>query len=115
MNHKLSLALAISAVLWATTAHCALEIVEDAYEVEASRVLLPGSEFGQVIIRECTSCDATVLNVNGQTTYSVMPDAGPVSLDALRTAAEGTRDALICVFYRPESRTVTRIVLSFGH
>lgn len=98
---------------WMTAANAALIIKEDAFELDISDVSLPADRNGEIVIRQCEEldCDTTRLSVNPETTYHLGFDSASTTLDAIKQAA-AARDQPIYIFYRPESETVTRIVLS---
>ena len=89
-------------------------MLERAYELRRDQVVsLPRSASGQIAIRKCAECDAIVLRVNSNTRYYSRPSPVALSLaDWLAADAESSkRDGFVYVFYRPEDRFVTRIVL----
>ena len=117
MKTRFAITLVATAMALASaTATATLKNVENAYESDAAHVLLPSSGGGQVIIRACPGCKAVVLRVNRDTAYLTGSPSAPVSLAALRAAADadGADHRLLTVFYNIESGVVTRIVLGAG-
>ena len=113
--NRLWLVMAAVTVLWSGAARPTLINVENAYETDAAHVRLPDDEHGQVTIRDCASCKAIILQVNRDTRYLVSASAPAVSLEQLRKAAAGAGGRLMIVFYKLDSKVVTRIVLGGAH
>lgn len=118
MSTRTSLIVAAAVLaLWSAGASADWKNVENAYESDTAHVSLPGNAGGQVVIRECSSCDPVVLRVNNQTAYFLgRVSSPPVSLAALRkaAAADPAGSRMLTVFYSLESNVVTRIVLGAG-
>lgn len=98
---------------WLVTAGAALVIDEEALELDISAVRLPADTSGEIVIRECAAmeCETTRLAVDQFTTYHLGFTAGSTTLDGLKRAA-AAEDQAIYIFYRAETETVTRIVLT---
>ena len=113
INRTTCFALIATLLTWSGMATAALDIVEDAYELDISDVQLPASSAGQVVIRQCdaNNCDVQQLSVDQNTTYHVGESTAAVPLSDFRQAATGI-NKLIYVFYSVVTETVTRIVLS---
>ena len=92
----------------------ALRVIEAALELDPASVRLPQHEAGQLVVRECASCDPLILRVDASTTYHIGVSSPAISLRQLldEAAARRTKPAGIYVFYLPEAKTVTRVILS---
>jgi hypothetical protein len=118
MNRKRLATLAVIALAWAGSAQGALERIEEAYELTLQQVRLPAHAAGQVVVSKCATCEVIVLRVDGATSYHVGNAASAVSLSDLLAAVdllEHTQVEPILVFYQPENKVVTRIVLGGGN
>lgn len=84
---------------------------EDAYEVEADFIQLPGGIAGSVIVRECATCEVHTLRVNAQTRYLV--NESPTTLDRLKARHKNAKaeEAIYVVAYDIETKYVTWISL----
>jgi hypothetical protein len=106
--------LALAAALWSLSGQGALRVIEAALELDPASVRLPRHEAGQLVVRECSSCDVLILRVDAGTTYHIGVSSPAISLQQLLDEAAARRKKLagIYVFYRPEAKTVTRVILS---
>ena len=85
---------------------------EEAYEVRATTVTLPSSEFGSLILRTCDDCESVTLRVDGDTRYIVAGRAMPLTeFRALMRELPGKQDMAVTVLYRPGDRRVTRVLV----
>lgn len=100
---------------WSAGAIAELKNLENAYESDPSRVVLPSGVNGQVVVSPCSGCSPVVLRVNNATIYRIGGSkAPPVKLEELRlaAAADGAKRRLLTVYYDIESNVATRIVLN---
>ena len=95
------------------TAGAALIIDEEAFELDISAVRLPANTSGEIVIRECAAmeCETTRLAVDQFTTYHLGFASGSTTLDGLKRVS-AAEDQAIYIFYRADTETVTRIVLT---
>jgi len=117
MKIKLILLSGALILIFANSVYGTLVQLEDAYELSMNQVRLPRHDGGQLVVRECPTCDATVLRIDKRTRYYLGRARTPVPLDDLLTAAHalGTRkDNAVYVFFQPEEKIVTRIILDDG-
>lgn len=109
-----AIAAVLSGVLSAGALEAALEIVEEAHEVELARIELPTHALGQVGFPPCARCERIRLRVDEATRYVLAGAPGAVTLESFRDEAArraGTPDNVVYVIYDVESRVVTRLVL----
>ena len=96
----------------------ALDKVEDVLELELSDVRLPAHEVDQVTVHQCDECSALILHATSDTVYRIGGfDAPKVSLQDFKAAIRKTRrksEVLVYVGYAPDTKNVTRIVVSSG-
>ncbi len=83
--------------------------IEDAYEVASGDVIPPRDAVGHLILKPCDDCDSVVLNVNARSQAFVGSDE--VSFRELQEAATEASESPMYVFYTPDDKTVTRVVL----
>lgn len=98
-------------------ARAALEIVEEAYELSLTQVLIPADERGSVVIRACDTCASLRLQVDARTMYYLAYRTPPVSLAEMNRVLANVsdrRNTSVFVMYEPESLVVTRIVLGLA-
>jgi hypothetical protein len=112
MNRSFWIAFAAAAALWSTGAQSTVKNVENAYEITVSQMLLPDAANGQVIIRRCSSCAAVLLRTDAATAYQLGARFKPVSLADFRAAAKKDGNQMVVVYYRLDSKVVTRMVLA---
>ncbi len=103
----------LAAVLGAITSASAvagprLGTVEECLESGTDLVALPGVPGGTLSARECTTCSSMRLTFDAGTRYFIGKEAVPYAL--LREAA-GKRNLRLYVFYRPDTRVLTRLRL----
>lgn len=100
--------------LLAAPAMAALQALEQAVELRLDQVTLPGGPGSQMPVRRCADCPTMMLQVTAATTYYVSPSRTAVSLQELKDAAAGStprQKTFLNVFFDPETRRVTRLVL----
>lgn len=123
MQHKsLNLLLALFMLIaiiftWAMTAQAALEIVEDAFEVTPRQIEWPTYDEGRLVVRPCSGCEAVALTVSDQTGYYLGFDSPRLSRQELiskATTGGNSENSFVYLFYRPENKQVTRVVLDLG-
>lgn len=99
------------------TARAALEIVEEAFEVTPRQIEWPTYDEGRLVVRPCSGCEAVALTVSDQTGYYDGFNSPRLSRQELiRKATSGGnfQNSMVYLFYRPEDRQVTRVVLDQG-
>jgi len=85
-----------------------LKTVEECVESGTDLVALPGTASGPILARECRGCTSVRLEFDGRTRYFIGKQQ--VSYAQLREAA-ARGDLRLYVFYRPDTRTLTRLRL----
>ncbi len=109
------LILGVIPMTWSRTTLAALEASEHAYEVDAAQVLRwPLGDDGSLVLRPCRACDPVTLGVNAQTTYRVSGSSLNISREELlrlKSMLINLDEVLVYIFYRPDERVATRIVL----
>lgn len=83
--------------------------LEDAIETSSSLVTLPSSDAGSLYFRNCASCNENPLRFSKASKVFLGRDE--VSLQSLNKEITDGREHFIMVFYRPDERLVTRIVV----
>jgi hypothetical protein len=109
MRRAWLLAAAIGALASATAlAGPGLVTIEECLESGTDLVTLPGVPGGTLSAKECTACDTHRLSFDQKTRYFIGKDAVPYTrlLAAARRAP-----AQLYVFYRPDTRVLTRVRL----
>ena len=109
--------LAAMALSSATIARAALEVIEDAIEVSPRQIEWPTYDLGRLVVRPCRDCETVSLTVNDQTGYYLgfnKPGLSRQELISKATNSGSSKNALVYLFYRPENKHVTRIVLDLG-
>ena len=102
-----SVALAFS-LLVAQTGNALLIEKEDAYEVFSKNVILPSDNVGNLILRQCSGCDAVVLRVNAGSKAFIGKEQ-VTFLELKKKAASANKT--MYVFYTIDEKVVTRVVL----
>ncbi len=113
----LLIVMAATAFTSANTARAALEIVENAFEVTPRQIEWPTYDEGRLVVRPCHGCEAVALTVNDQTVYYLgftNPRLSRQELIRKATSSGNSKYTMVYLFYRPENRQVTRIVLDLG-
>jgi hypothetical protein len=102
-------------MVFSTSAHAALEVFEEAYELNSTQIIRwPLRAGDSLIIRPCIGCSTRALRVSAETRYATGFNTAPVSLrDLLRVKSKlhDTENYLIAVFFLPDKLLVTHIVL----
>jgi len=117
LSKRTSIALTLLTVLliYGAATQAALEILEDAYELNTGQILRwPLREGDSLVIKPCDDCSTKVLHTTEKTRYSTGFDAPFISLRELLKEKSRTSDKandLIIVFFRPDDQQVTRIIL----
>ena len=111
--------LAVILLVWTRATHAALEAMEQAYEVDASRIeRWPLGDQGSLVLRPCESCDSVTLTVTPNTRYRSSQSSLNITREELLQVKAMIRDlddAFVYVFYRPDDGVVNRIVLDAGN
>lgn len=111
------IAMAAMVITLANSAGAALEIIEEALEVTPRQIEWPTYDQGRLVVRPCSDCDAVTLTVNDQTGYYLGFSNPGLSRQELIQKANNrahSKTTLVYLFYRPENRQVTRVVLDLG-
>ena len=107
--------LAVILLVWNRATHAALQLVEQAYELDSTQVeRWPLADDGQLIVKPCETCDSVILNVDANTRYLTSFRGSRISLAELlnlKTRVGGRESANVYVFYSTENNLVTRLVL----
>ena len=101
----------------ASTARAALEIVEDALEVTPRQIEWPTYDEGRLVVRLCPGCEAVALTVSDQTGYYLGFESPPLSRQELiskATSGGNFENSMVYLFFTPQDRQVTRVVLDLG-
>ncbi len=99
------------------TARAALEIIEEAFEVTPRQIEWPTYDEGRLVVHPCPGCEAVALTVSDQTGYFLGFTSPRLSRQELirKATSGGTfENGMVYLFYRPEDRQVTRVVLDPG-
>ncbi len=88
-----------------------LDTVEECLESGTDLVSLPGVPGGSLSAKECSTCSSVRLTFDASTRYFVGNQAVPYA--RLREAA-GKGSLRLYVFYRPDTRVLTRLRLVAG-
>jgi len=111
----ISLTLIALSLLLGAPARAALEISEQAFELNAKQILRwPLREGDSIVVRPCDSCNIETLQVTEETRYSIGFDGENILLrDLLRQESllTNSEDYLVIVFFQPNNGPVTRIIL----
>jgi hypothetical protein len=112
--------MAVAAVLIGTASARTFEALEGAYEAVLADVTFPSSIAGTLIVKMCSTCEATALSVDSGTVY-VGTNGRPLplaefleSVAALRQAPGGEQGSAVGVYYSLETNRVTRVSLHAG-
>ncbi|HJP04871.1 MAG: hypothetical protein CL799_09095 [Chromatiales bacterium] len=110
----------ITALAVSGLAFGALERIEDGMELTLDQVRLPAHTADQLTVNGCDGCDQFVLKVDAATRYIHRVGGHDQALThpAFQRAARAAKRTLdetpIIVFYKPATRTVTRVILITG-
>ena len=107
-------AMALSSV---NIARAALEVIEDAIEVTPRQIEWPTYDQGRLVVRPCRDCETISLTVNDQTGYYLgfnQPGLSRQELISKANNSSSSQNTLVYLFYRPENKQVTRIILDLG-
>ncbi|MAF83776.1 MAG: hypothetical protein QGG54_17190 [Gammaproteobacteria bacterium] len=101
--------------VFSVSAHAALEVIEEAYELNSTQILhWPLRAGDSFVIQPCVDCGARTLRVSDETRYATGFNTALISLsDLLRVKSQSlnTENHLIIVFFQPNDLLVTRIIL----
>lgn len=111
INRILSIALLMT--LGTTASPRTLELIEGAYELVLSEVIMPINVNGTTFVRSCVTCPTIGIPVTPETEYHIDGRMLPLprfreEIAALRVTANGNESG-VGVFYGLDSGTVTRI------
>lgn len=85
-----------------------IEVVEKSFESSTAEVRIPAAENASLTMRHCPDCPPVTLRITAQSSFFV--DEEQVTQAEFRKATE-RRTASMTVYYLPESKDVTRIVM----
>ena len=107
------LALLVMGALLSLPVLSAIIELEDAWELDASRLQLPASAPAGFQVWPCPTCEVTRAQLTADTRFYLSPGTSEVSLGEMRVALDQATwsTGLVYVFYRPSTLEVTRIVL----
>ncbi len=106
-------AAAAIALAWSGTAFGALELLEDAFELDLTQLRLPSFSTDQMTIKECDDCETRTVRVDNKTTYHLGGQSMDLNEFLRATSLLGEKqENMVTVFYLPESLVVTRIVVT---
>lgn len=115
MKQTIPAALLAALLLGASVqAPAAMQVIEQAYELDPGQLVLPLTAQGRLMLHLCDGCRSESLRVDENTEYRVIPGAGAISLDELRSEAArlAHRPRLsFFVYFDPQSGLVHRLVL----
>lgn len=104
-----------SFLTWVSSAGAALQVVEQSYELRANAIeRWPLGDDDSIVLRPCGDCESVVLRVNAQTNYGRNFSGSFLTrTEFMRSkgSVANLRNAYIFVFFRPDDKTVTRIIL----
>ena len=92
----------------AASAQAPLKTIEECLETGTDLVTLPGVAGGTLAATECRGCESLRLRFDARTKYYIGEELVPYA--RLREAA-GKDPIRLYVFYRPDTRTLTRLRL----
>ena len=100
---------------FAPSAGAALRIVEDAYELTKAQILRwPLGSGDRLVFRRCGDCATETLKLTERTTFAGSFDGTEIALDEMlrrKTSLRSGDGHVITVFFSPETREITRLVL----
>jgi hypothetical protein len=107
--------LAVILLVWNRSANAALNVIEQAYEIDSTSIeRWPLAADGNLILKPCESCESVILNVDANTRYATSFGGAAISLEEilkLKTRIRGRKGVYAYVFYRAEDSSLTRLIL----
>lgn len=111
--------LAVILMVWTRATNAALEVVEQAYEINATQVeRWPLSDDDRIVLRPCDACDQVTLSVTSGTRYRASNSSMNITREELlqiKSLLRNLESSYVYVFYRPDDGVATRIVLDAGN
>ncbi len=104
-------------LMFSTSAQATLQAHEQAYEIKAAQIVRwPLRAGDSLVVKPCTDCDIQTLRVTDHTKYAIGfgRDAETITLNELLRQKSLLRDEnnhLIVIFFQPDDRQVSRVVL----
>jgi len=104
-------------LVFSTSAQATLQAYEQAHEIKAEQILRwPLRAGDSLVIKPCANCDIQTLQVTDHTKYAIGlgRDAKTITLNELLRLKSVLRDEknhLIVIFFQPDDRQVSRVVL----
>lgn len=106
-------ALALALTLATSAAANDFELIEGAYELSLSNVIMPNSQAGVVVFKTCRACESTGRAVGTRTRYLIGERELPLpdflaAIEEIRASA-GAQGAFVGVHYDLKTNAITRI------
>ena len=104
-------------LVFSASVQATLQAREQAHEIKAEQILRwPLRAGDSLVVKPCTDCDIQTLQVTDHTKYSIGlgRDAKVITLNELLRLKSLLRDEenhLIVIFFQPDDRQVSRVVL----
>jgi hypothetical protein len=107
------LALALTLALATGVAADDFELIEGAYELSLTNVIMPNSQGGVVVFKTCPACESTGRAVDSRTSYLLDDRELPLAdfllaVEEIR-ASPGAKAAFVGVYYDLKTNAITRI------
>ena len=102
--------LAMLASSGAPPASAQLEAIELAIETRADAAVLPSGPSSTLVVTPCAGCKPLSLPASARSRYFIGKE--PVSLEELKRRVEGRPATLLVIFYRKDSRELSRVIAS---
>jgi hypothetical protein len=109
------LALALTLALATGAAANDFELLEGAYELSLTNVILPNSQGGVVVFKTCRDCESTGRAVDSRTRYLLGDRELPLpdflaAVEEIR-ASPGAQSTFVGVYYDLKTNAITRIMV----
>ncbi len=102
-------------LIFNATSEAALEVAEKTYELTTEQILRwPLRAGDSFVIKPCSGCDVTTLQVTDETRYASgfgTPDIPLRELLKKKSQLRNSADGLVIIFFQPSSLQVTRMIL----
>jgi hypothetical protein len=108
-------ALALALTLATGAAARDFELIEGAYELSLTNVIMPNSQAGVVVFKDCGACESTGRAVGTGTRYLIGERELPLpdflaAVEELR-ASPGAQNSFVGVYYDLKTNAITRIAV----
>ncbi len=115
MNIRLQSAALLLLTAWLSAGHAAIRQIEQAFELGPAQIELPARADAQLTVRPCIGCPIVALRVTAATrwfsSFSERQPVGQAAVLEIYRAASSNPQALVHVFYEPQTLRVRRVVL----